>query len=148
MRGAGKAVRFLPIPQPTILVGPGASGRLGQTIAGFGHEKILIVTDSIISKLGLLDDLTRALTAGGAEYVVFDAITPDAPIPLIEEGIDFYLEHGCDAIVAFGGGSSMDASKAIAAAVSNPGKTLRELAGYFKGLQTPVKIYVISDPER
>jgi alcohol dehydrogenase class IV len=58
----------------------------------------------------------------------------------------------------------MDASKAIAAAVSNPGKSLRELAGYFKGLHTPVKIYavpttagtgsevtvaaVISDPER
>jgi alcohol dehydrogenase len=164
MKGAGLAVRFLPIPQPTILVGPGSSGRLGKTIAGFGHGKILIVTDSIISKLGLLDDLTDALTAGGAEYVVFDAITPDAPIPLIEAGIDFYLENACDAIVAFGGGSSMDASKAIAAAVSNPGKSLRELAGYFKGLQTPVKIYavpttagtgsevtvaaVISDPER
>lgn len=143
MRGAGLAVRFLPIPQPTILVGPGSSGRLGQTIAGFGHGRILIVTDSIISRLGLLDDLTNALTAGGAEYVIFDAITPDAPIPLIEEGIEFYWEHGCDAIVAFGGGSSMDASKAIAAAVSNPGKTLRELAGYFKGLQTPVKIYAV-----
>lgn len=143
MKGAGLAVRFLPIPQPTILVGPGASGRLGQTIAGFGHERILIVTDSIVSKLGLLDDLTSALTAGGAEYVVFDAITPDAPIPLIEQGIDFYWEHGCDAIVAVGGGSSMDASKAIAAAVSNPGKSLRELAGYFKGLQTPVKIYAV-----
>jgi len=143
MRGAGLAVRFLPIPQPTILVGPGSSGRLGQTIAGFGHAKILIVTDSIISKLGLLDDLTKALTLGGTEYVIFDAITPDAPIPLIEEGIDFYWEHGCDAIVAFGGGSSMDASKAIAAAVSNPGKTLRDLAGYFKGLQTPVKIYAV-----
>ena len=143
MRGAGLAVRFLPIPQPTILVGPGASGRLGQTIAGFGHSKILIVTDSIISKLGLLDDLTNALTAGGAEYVVFDAITPDAPIPLIEEGIEFYCAHGCDAIVAFGGGSSMDASKAIAAAVANPGKSLRELAGYFKGLNTPVKIYAV-----
>lgn len=143
MKGAGLAVRFLPIPQPVLLVGPGASGRLGQTIAGFGHSKLLIVTDSIISKLGLLDDLTNALTAGGAEYVIFDAITPDAPIPLIEQGIDFYWEHGCDAIVAFGGGSSMDASKAIAAAVSNPGKTLRELAGYFKGLQTPVKIYAV-----
>lgn len=164
MRGAGLAVRFLPIPQPTILVGPGSSGRLGKTIAGFGHRKILVVTDGIISKLGLLDDLTKALKLGGAEYVVFDAITPDAPIPLIEEGIDFYLENGCDAIVAFGGGSSMDASKAIAVAVSNPGKSLRELAGYFKGLHTPVKIYavpttagtgsevtvaaVISDPER
>jgi alcohol dehydrogenase class IV len=128
-----------------------------------GHSKILIVTDSIISKLGLLNDLTNALTAGGADFVVFDEITPDAPIPLIEKGIDFYRANGCDAIVAFGGGSSMDASKAIAVAVAN-NKPLRQLAGYFKGLRAPVKIYavpttagtgsevtvaaVISDPEK
>ncbi|MCF8168856.1 MAG: iron-containing alcohol dehydrogenase [Rhodoferax sp.] len=142
MRGAGLVTRFIPIPQPTLLVGPGSSGRLGQAIAGFGHGKILIVTDSIISKLGLLKDLTDALTAGGAEFVVFDEITPDAPIPLIEKGIAFYQSHGCDAIVAFGGGSSMDASKAIAVSVSNP-KPLRELAGYFKGRRTPVRIYAV-----
>jgi alcohol dehydrogenase len=82
--------------------------------------------------------LTDALTAGGAQYVVFDEITPDAPIPLIEKGIAFYKEHGCDAIVAVGGGSSMDASKAIAVAIANP-KPLRGLAGYLKGLNvTPV----------
>ena len=142
MRGAGLVTRFIPIPQPTLLVGPGSSGRLGQAIAGFGHSKILIVTDSIISKLGLLKPLTDALTAGGANFVVFDEITPDAPIPLIEKGIEFYKEHGCDAIVAFGGGSSMDASKAIAVAVSNP-KPLRQLAGYLKGLRAPVKIYAV-----
>jgi alcohol dehydrogenase class IV len=163
MRGAGLVTRFIPIPQPTLLVGPGSSGRLGQSIAGMGHSKILIVTDSIISKLGLLNDLTNALTAGGADFVVFDEITPDAPIPLIEKGIDFYRANGCDAIVAFGGGSSMDASKAIAVAVAN-NKPLRQLAGYFKGLRAPVKIYavpttagtgsevtvaaVISDPEK
>ena len=142
MRGAGLVTRFIPIPQPTLLVGPGSSGRLGQAIAGFGHSKILIVTDSIISKLGLLKPLTDALSAGGANYVVFDEITPDAPIPLIEKGIAFYKEHECDAIVAFGGGSSMDASKAIAVAVSNP-KPLRQLAGYLKGLRAPVKIYAV-----
>jgi alcohol dehydrogenase class IV len=163
MKGAGMVTRFLPIPQPTLLVGPGSSARLGQAVAGFGHAKILIVTDKIIAKLGLLKDLTDALTAGGAQFVVFDEITPDAPIPLIERGIAFYREHGCDAIVAFGGGSSMDAAKAIAVAIANP-KPLRSLAGYFKGLRTPVKIYavpttagtgsevtvaaVISDPER
>ena len=163
MKGAGKLIRFMPIPQPTLLVGPGSSGRLGQAVAGFGHSKILIVTDSVISKLGLLKDLTDALTAGGAQFVVFDEITPDAPIPLIERGIAFYKEHDCDAIVAFGGGSSMDASKAIAVSISNP-KPLRKLAGYFKGLRAPVNIYavpttagtgsevtvaaVISDPER
>ena len=120
MKGAGLLTRFIPIPQPTLLVGPGSSGRLGQAVAGFGHRKILIVTDSIISKLGLLNDLTNALRAGGAQFVVFDEITADAPIPLIQKGIDFYNDQGCDAIVAFGGRSSMDASKAIAVAVSHP----------------------------
>jgi alcohol dehydrogenase len=142
MRGAGLVTRFIPIPQPTLLVGPGSSGRLGQAVAGFGHRKILIVTDSIIAKLGLLKGLTDALTAGGAQFVVFDEITPDAPIPLIEKGIAFYQRQGCDAIVAFGGGSSMDASKAIAVAVSNP-KPLRQLAGYLKGLRAPVPIYAV-----
>ena len=142
MKGAGLVTRFIPIPQPTLLVGPGSSGRLGQAVAGFGHRKILIVTDSIISKLGLLNSLTDALTAGGAQFVVFDEITADAPIPLIQKGIDFFQEHDCDAIVAFGGGSSMDASKAIAVAVSNP-KPLNQLAGYLKGLHAPVKIYAV-----
>lgn len=164
MKGAGKLTRFLPIPQPTLLVGPGSSGRLGQAVAGFGHAKVLIVTDAIIAKLGLLKTLTDALTAGGTAFAVFDEITPDAPIPLIERGIEFYREHGCDAIVAFGGGSAIDASKAIAVSIANPGKPLRSLAGYFKGLRPPVPIYavpttagtgsevtvaaVISDPER
>lgn len=164
MKGAGKVTRFLPIPQPTLLVGPGSSGRLGQAVAGFGHAKLMIVTDGIIVKLGLLADLTAALTAGGAQYAVWDEITPDAPIPLIERGIQFYREHGCDAIVAVGGGSSIDASKAIAVSIANPSKSLHQLAGYYKGLRTPVPIYavpttagtgsevtvaaVIADPER
>ncbi len=143
MKGAGKITRFLPIPQPTLLVGPGSSGRLGQAVAGFGHRKILIVTDGIISKLGLLRSLTEALQAGGAAYAVFDEITPDAPIPLIERGIEAFREHDCDAIVAVGGGSSMDASKAIAVSIANPKKPLRALAGYFKGLNTPVPIYAV-----
>ena len=163
MRGASLVTRLLPFPQPTLMVGPGSSGRLGESIAGMGHAKILIVTDAIIVKLGLLDALTRALKAGGADYVVFDKITPDAPIPLIEEGLAFFKEQGCDAIVAFGGGSSMDAAKVIAVAANND-KPLRELAGYFKGRRNPVPIYavpttagtgsevtvaaVVSDPER
>jgi alcohol dehydrogenase class IV len=143
MKGAGMVTRFLPIPRPTLLVGPGSSGRLGQAVAGFGHTKLMIVTDAMIVKLGLLKDLTDALTAGGAEYAVFDEITPDAPIPLVERAIDFYRAAGCDAIVAVGGGSSMDAAKAVAVAIANPGKPLRKLAGYFKGLRNPVPVYAI-----
>lgn len=142
MKGAGKVTRFIPIPQPTLLVGPGAVRRLGEAVAAFGHGRLLIVTDAMISRLGLLQGLTDALSAGGARYVVFDEITPDAPIPLIERGIAFYREHDCDAIIAVGGGSSMDSAKAIAMAIANP-RPLRSLAGYLKGRNTPVTLYAV-----
>jgi alcohol dehydrogenase len=142
MKGAGKVTRYIPIPQPTLLVGPGSSVRLGEAISGFGHRKLLVVTDAVLAKLGLIKGLTDALAAGGAKFAVFDEITPDAPIPLIERGIGFYRENDCDAIVAFGGGSSMDSAKAIAMAIANP-KPLRELAGYLKGRHSPVPIYAV-----
>ena len=87
MKGVGMVTRFLPIPQPTLLVGPGSSARLGQAVAGFGHRRILVVTDAVVARLGLLAPLTDALREGGAEFAVFDEVTPDAPIPLIERGI-------------------------------------------------------------
>lgn len=143
MKGVGKIMRFVPIPQPELLVGPGSSGQLGQAVAGFGHAKILIVTGGSLPRRGLLKPLTDALDAGGTQYVVFDEITPDAPLPLVEKGIDLFRSNGCDAIVAVGGGSPMDAAKAIAVAAANPRKSLRQLAGYFKGLRSPVKIYAV-----
>ena len=142
MRAVGVVTGSLPIPQPTLLVGSGASRRLGQTLCGFGHRKILIVTDRVVREMGLPDALTKALSKGGTAYVVFDAITPDAPIPVIERGIAFYEKHGCDAIVAFGGGSPMDAAKTIALAVANK-KHPRQLVGYFRGLHSPVPIYAV-----
>lgn len=142
MRAAGLVTRLLPIPQPTLLVGPGSSARLGQAVCGFGHRKILIVTDPIVSRLGLLDGLTQALTEGGTAFVVFDQITQDAPIPLIEKGIEVFKAEGCDAIVAFGGGSAMDGAKAIGLSAVNH-KSPRSLAGYFRGLHAPVPIYAV-----
>ena len=142
MKAAGVVTGLLPIPQPMLLVGPGASRRLGQALCGFGHRRILIVTDAVVAGLGLMDGFTAALRKGGADYVVFDAVTPDAPIPMIEKGIRFYGRRGCDAIVAFGGGSPMDAAKAIAYSVANR-KSPRKLVGYFKGLNAPVPVYAV-----
>lgn len=142
MKAAGVVTGMLPIPTPVLLVGPKSSARLGQALAGFGHRRILIVTDAQVVKLGLLKGLTAALTRAGAEYVVFDAVTADAPIPVIEKGIAFCQRRGCDAIVAFGGGSPMDAAKVIAYAVANR-KAPRKLVGYFKGLRAPLPLYAV-----
>jgi alcohol dehydrogenase len=162
-RAAGVVTRLLPIPQPTLMVGPGSSARLGQAIAGFGHRSLLVVTDGVVARLGLLKPLTDALAAGGAGFTVFDEVTPDAPIPVIEKGIEVFRRQDCDAIVAFGGGSAMDAAKVIGLAAAND-RHPRTLAGYFRGLHGPVPIYavpttagtgsevtvaaVISDPQR
>lgn len=162
-RAAGVVTRRLPIPQPLLLVGPGASARLGEAIADFGHRRVLLVTDPVVTRLGLLTALTDALTARGTAFVVFDDIAPDAPLPQIERGIACFQAADCDAIVALGGGSVMDAAKAIGLAAANH-KHPRALVGYFKGRHGPVPIYavpttagtgsevtvaaVISDPEQ
>lgn len=142
MRVAGVATRLLPIPKPTLMVGPGSSARLGHAICAFDHQCVLVVTDPVVSKLGLTSALLQALKAGGTAYVVFSQMQPDAPVALIEKGVTLFNKHGCDAVVAIGGGSAMDAAKAIALAAAN-NKHPAQLAGYFKGLRAPVPIYAV-----
>jgi len=142
MKAAGVVTGLLPIPQPALLVGPGAATRLGQAIGAFRHRKILLVTDRVVAAMGLPDGLVKALTAAGTRVVVFDAVTADAPIPVIEQGIARCEKEGCDAVIAFGGGSPMDAAKTIALAVANR-KHPRRLVGYFKGLRAPMPIYAV-----
>ena len=84
----------------------------------------------------------EALTAGGTRFVVFDAITAAAPVEQIEQGMAFLNAEGCDAVVAFGGGSAMDATKTIALAVANH-KHPRELVGYFMGWRAPLPLYAV-----
>ena len=142
MKAAGVVTGLLPIPQPILLVGAGSSARLGQALAGFGHRRILIVTDPMVAKLGLLGPLTAALKAAGAAFVIFDEVTPDAPIPLIQKGVQVFKRRGCDAVVGFGGGSPMDAAKIIAYAAANDAHPFK-LAGYFRGLRSPAAIYAV-----
>jgi alcohol dehydrogenase class IV len=162
-RAAGFVTRLLPIPQPSLLVGPDSSLRLAEAIGDFGHRKILFVTDAVVTKLGLARPMIEALEARGSKVAVFDQVLPDAPIPVIEEGIARFEAEHCDAIVAFGGGSVMDAAKVIGLAAAN-GRHPRDLVGYFRGRRGPAPLYavpttagtgsevtvaaVISDPEQ
>jgi alcohol dehydrogenase class IV len=74
--------------------------------------------------------------------VVYDGVTADAPIPVIETGIEVFRREGCDAIVAFGGGSVMDAAKVIGLAAAND-RHPRSLVGYFRALRGPAPIYAV-----
>jgi alcohol dehydrogenase class IV len=141
-RAAGAVTKLVPISTPVLLVGPGSAARLGRAVADFGHRRVLLVTDAVVMELGLTASLTDALAAAGVQVTVFAAVTADAPVMVVEQGLALFTSHECEAIVAFGGGSVMDAAKVIGLAAAND-KHPRELVGYFKGRHGPAPIYAV-----
>ena len=74
----------------------------------------LIVTGKSSAFNGALNDVLSALNANGQAATVFDRVTPNPGIPCIREGIALLKSAGADFVVAIGGGSPMDAAKAVA----------------------------------
>ncbi len=155
--------KILPFPKPTLFSGPGSSLELCDAIAQMGTRRVLIVTDEMLVKIGLLDDIQKRLTELGIEYFVYDGVKPDPTIEQIETGLQALNKHGCEAILAVGGGSSIDAAKVIAARATND-KPIRKMEGLFKVFKATLPLYavpttagtgsevtvaaVVSDPER
>ncbi len=85
----------------------------GSLFKAFG-KCALIVTGRSSAKNGALADVTSALIQNGQTYAVFDEVTPNPTVPCVRAGVQKCKECGADFIVAIGGGSPMDAAKAIA----------------------------------
>jgi alcohol dehydrogenase len=108
-----------PQPKPMTYVGPGAALQLAEAIGRFGHKKILVVTDGPLFELGLLTPTLEALRVAGVEPVVYDGVLPDPTEQIVDAGIKRYHSDSCDSVLAFGGGSSIDAAKVIALGAAN-----------------------------
>jgi alcohol dehydrogenase class IV len=102
-----------------VLLGPGSTLQLSQLIGTFGMRKILVVTDKPLRELGVLDATLSALRDAGVETAIFDGVLPDPTQQVVDLGIDCYHRERCDSVLAFGGGSSIDAAKVIALAAAN-----------------------------
>ncbi|MGK5094111.1 iron-containing alcohol dehydrogenase [Deltaproteobacteria bacterium TL4] len=134
--------QVLPFPKPSLFTGPGSSLKLCEAIAQTGTKKILIVTDEILVKIGLLKEIEKTLTENGVNYVIYDGVLPDPTYDQVEKGLTLLKKNGCEAILAVGGGSSIDAAKAISARVTND-KPLKKLTGYFKVWKACMPLFVI-----
>jgi alcohol dehydrogenase len=122
---------ILPFKWPTIFDGPGSSLVMCRHIAGEGHKKVLLVTDSMLAKLGLLDAMAAELKSLGVTVIIYDGVMPDPTIEQIEAGVSILKDNDCRAILAVGGGSSIDAAKVIAARGKSD-KPITKMAGLFK----------------
>ena len=97
----------------TVHFGPGALGRLPELVKGCAPDaRIMLVTGrGAMRKTGVLD---RVLNMLGADRVtVFDRVPPNPDTELVHQGVNLYRHEQCGMIVALGGGSAMDAAKAI-----------------------------------
>ena len=113
---------------PEIIFGRGMLSQVGACARRLGGKKIFLVSDKGLFHAGWVDQAMRSLLEAGLEFIYFDGITPNPKDHEVEEGVKEYLRHGADVIVGLGGGSSMDAAKAIAILVSNGGN-IRDFEG-------------------
>lgn len=114
-----------------------------------GKKALIVISNGKSTKAnGYLERTEAELKAAGADYVVFDKIQPNPLKETVEEGAEFARKNGCDFIVALGGGSVMDASKAIALNTVNEGDLWDYVhSGSGKGkalLRTPLPIVAIT----
>lgn len=123
---------FLDWSEPQLLTGPGSIRKLPAVIKEKGIGKVMIVTDKGLMSLNLLDGLFEELKNAGISYVVYDGVQPNPSIENIEEAREMFVTNGCEAMIAFGGGSPMDCAKAACARVVRPNKTIPQMRGVMK----------------
>lgn len=124
---------YLIPPQESFLMqGEGSVKKLPKLIRARGIRKPLIVTDPVLMQIRLLDGLFAELDAIGMPYAVYDGVQPNPTIDNIESAYALFMKNGCDALVGFGGGSSMDCAKVVAGRVARPNLTADKLGGYLK----------------
>jgi len=143
-QGAFRLVSYiLPWRIPELLEGENVLKELPNLIKSKGIESILIVTDSVIASLGLMDGLLKGLNDEGVDFVVYDKTVQNPTIDNIEEALQMYKANNCKGIVAFGGGSPMDCAKGVGARVARPKKSISQMKGVFKVLKKIPPLFAI-----
>ena len=97
-----------------VLSGAGTSGQLGDMAAGMGITRALVVTDPGIIKFGLLDSAVANLEANNIALHIYSDVVADPPEAVVMDAVRVAQEFGCDGVIGFGGGSSMDVAKLLA----------------------------------
>ena len=123
-------LRLLPRHSPVVYKGSGSAVVLAEQLAILGFKKVIIVTDAFLAGSGILDGIKQQLDKDGVEYAVFDGVLPDPAFDQVQAGEALLRTESCEAVIAVGGGSVLDAGKLIALLHTNPG----DLAS-FDGIQ-------------
>ncbi|WP_117017374.1 iron-containing alcohol dehydrogenase [Aeribacillus pallidus] len=122
--------------------GNGISEKTGELIKELGVTNVLIVTDKGVRSANLLERIEKSLLAADLNYEIYDEVEANPSAETIHIGTDFLKKHKMEAVLAVGGGSSIDTAKGIATMAVNPGSIL-DYEGVGKIKIPPIPIIAI-----
>src|SRR5690625_1805223 len=82
-------------------------------------EKVLLITDQVMQDLGYVESLEKCLNPSQVRLVIYDAIDSEPTDQHVYEAVKLFKGEHCDAVVSLGGGSCIDAAKAVSILVTN-----------------------------
>ncbi|MBR5596733.1 MAG: iron-containing alcohol dehydrogenase [Lachnospiraceae bacterium] len=132
-----------PIRKEKVISGAGCLLQIPEKIKKSGKQKVLVVTTAGFMKRGSLTPFFDTLKKENLEYTVFSDVKPDPTTDCIEEAVSLYKKERCEVIVAIGGGSVIDCSKALGARIARPQKTLQQMQGLLKVLKPIPDLYAV-----
>lgn len=103
------------------IIGTNALEEALDAMHGYGYRSALIVTDIMLSKLGMADNVQRLLAVRDIKSVIFDGTHPNPTTANVKAGLDLLNQYRCDCVVSLGGGSPHDCAKGIALVATNGG---------------------------
>ena len=107
---------------PTIHFGQNASAETGPEAKRLKATKALVFTDKILMSGGIVQPIIDSLEKAGVDVEIYDGIDAEPTLAHVQKGLELFRKKGCDILVAAGGGSPIDAAKAVSVMCTNPGK--------------------------
>ena len=126
------AIPLLPYRKPEILNG---ISELPGLFRKKGIKSVLLVTDKGIRGMGLTKNLESIMKENGIKLSIYDSTVANPTTENVEEARRLYISSEAEAIIGFGGGSSIDAAKAVGARIAYPRKPLSKMEGILKVLR-------------
>ena len=126
------ALPVLPYREPQVFHN---CGELSTVFQKENIRRVLIVTDAGIVRSGIAAQLEAVLDEDDISYAVYDQTRPNPTVVNVEQALSLYRRYRCQALIAIGGGSSMDCAKAVGARLARPGTPLGKLKGTLRILR-------------
>lgn len=126
------ALPVLPYREPEVFHN---CGELSAVFQKENIRRVLIVTDAGIVRSGIAAQLEAVLDEDDISYAVYDQTRPNPTVVNVEQALSLYRRYRCQALIAIGGGSSMDCAKAVGARLARPGTPLGKLKGTLRILR-------------